>query len=75
MTLIPNTDYVYEYYGDLFLTHHSDNYKLSDIQKLTCTDPANCCTIWTYTPTSTSHKSIIFHELESYKVNHIELFI
>ena len=75
MTLIPNTDYVYEFGGDLFVTHHIENNKLIDYLKLTNVDPSNPCTTWTYTPTSTSHKSIIFHELESYKANHIELFI
>ena len=75
MTLIPNTDYVYEFGGDLFVTHHVNNNYLKDYLKLTNVDRSNPCATWTYTPTSTSHKNIIFHELESYKANHIELFI
>lgn len=75
MTFIPNTDYVYEYAGDLFLTHHSDNYKLSDIQKLTCIDPSKHCTIWVYNPTASSHQTMKFYNADEYKSQYPEAFI
>lgn len=75
MTLIPNTDYVYEFGGDLFVTHHTIDNRLKDYLKLTNIDPTNSCTVWTYSPESSSHQAIIFHELEAYKANHIEYFV
>ena len=77
MTLLPNTDYVYEFGGDLFVTHHINNNYLKDYLKLTNIDPTNPCTVWTYSPTSSSssHQAIVFHELEAYKAQHIEYFV
>ena len=75
MTFTPNTDYVYEYCGDLFLTHHSDSYKFSDIQKLTCIDPSNHCMIWVYNPTASSHQTMKFYNADEYKSQYPEAFI
>ena len=75
MTLLSNTDYVYEFSNDLFITHHSEHNKLSDIQKLTNNDPDNPCAIWKYDPSSSSHQAIIFHEAEAYKDQYPEAFI
>ena len=75
MALIPNTDYVYEFGGNLFVTHHTENNHLKDCLKLTNVDPTRYCTTWTYSPTSSSHKNIVFHELETFKSQHIEYFV
>ena len=75
MHLVSNTDYVYKFGGDLFVTHHTEHNYLNDYLKLTNIDFDNPCIPWTYDPTSPSHKNVVFHELEAYKLQHPELFI
>lgn len=75
MTLTPNTKYVYEFGGDMFITHHVENNKLYDYKKLVDCYINNICTNWTYDPSYEPHAAIIFHELEAYKLQHPELLI
>ena len=75
MYLVSNTDYVYKFGGDLFVTHHTEHNCLNDFLKLTNIDPNNTCVTWTYDTKSSSHKNIVFHELEAYKLQYPELFI